>query len=103
MTPFRVVILFILAALISLSVLPDLKVSWVPQEKTASLTIDYNVRQADPVLTEQQATAALENALSQIKGLKKINSVSRLHGGRISLYFVNRIAQVRKRYMVGIS
>src|SRR5690625_1679069 len=102
MTPFRVVILFILAALISLSVLPDLKVSWVPQEKTASLTIDYNVRQADPVLTEQQATAALENALSQIKGLKKIHSVSRYNGGSITLDFDNSSDMAMKRFMVAM-
>ncbi|HLR33472.1 MAG TPA: efflux RND transporter permease subunit, partial [Fodinibius sp.] len=102
MTPFRVVILFILAALISLSVLPDLKVSWAPQGKTTSLTINYNVLQADPVLTEQQATAALENALSQIKGLKDIHSVSRYNGGSITLDFDNSSDMAMKRFMVAM-
>ncbi len=85
--PFRVVIVFLVLAIIGVAFIPSLNVNFTPTYPTPSLTITYSLANASPDIVERLATSPLENALSQIEGIDEITSVSRYNTGRIQMVF----------------
>lgn len=86
-TPFRVVLLFLLIAVAGLLVLPKLTVDLLPQEKNTQLKISFSLSGSSPEIVEQQVTAVIEGACSQLSQLKKISSVSNYNNGYVQLQF----------------
>ncbi|MGY6559474.1 MAG: efflux RND transporter permease subunit [Nitritalea sp.] len=87
MTPFRVIIAFIVLSIIGIALVPKLSVDLNPRERQAVLSVTFNVSGASPELTEKLATSPLEGALSQLTELKHVNSVSNYNSGYIRLIF----------------
>ncbi len=87
LSAFTVSVLFFVAAFIGLALLPFLQTDLLPKETQASLQISYHYPSAAPETVEQNATAPLENILSQISGVQKISSVSSYGKGNIVLHF----------------
>ncbi|MCH7415116.1 efflux RND transporter permease subunit [Belliella sp. R4-6] len=87
MTPFRIIISFIVLAIIGFALVPKLSVDLNPREKQPVLTVSYSVQRSSPELVEKLATSPLEGALSQLAELKKVNSISNYNVGSITLRF----------------
>ena len=66
MTPFRLVILFFVASIIGIALIPKLSVDLNPPEKEPILNIGYSVRGASPELVEKLATSPLEGAFTRM-------------------------------------
>jgi multidrug efflux pump subunit AcrB len=97
---FRTVILFIAISVLSVFCIQRLKVNLLPVKDTKELTVTFNVSGSSPEHTEQIATSVLENALSQIRDLKNINSVSGSNSGRVNLVFESNQDLAVKRFEV---
>jgi multidrug efflux pump subunit AcrB len=87
LTPFRTVIIFLVLSLIGIAFVSRLPLAFTPDYTLPGLQLTYSLPNASPELVEQQATAPLENALSQISGIQQIKSTSSYHHGNISLSF----------------
>jgi multidrug efflux pump subunit AcrB len=87
MTPFRIIISFIVLAIIGFALVPKLSVDLNPREQEPVLTVSYSVQRSSPELVEKLATSPLEGALSQLAELKKVNSISNYNVGSITLRF----------------
>lgn len=85
--PFRVVIIFLVLAIIGVAFIPRLNVNFTPTTSTPVLTINYRLDNASPDIVERLATSPLENALSQIEGTNKIESTSSYNSGFIRMTF----------------
>lgn len=95
---FRIVIIFLFVCLASLLVIPHLRVELVPQETAARLTVTYTFPNTSPEVVEQQATAPLENVLSQLAHLRKIESRSSYNHGQITLTFDKQADMGMKKF-----
>lgn len=87
MTPFRIIITFLVVSLMGLALIPKLSVNLNPTYQTPEISLQFNVRNADPTQVEKLATAPLENILSQLRDLDELNSQSRYGSGNITLRF----------------
>jgi len=85
--PFRVIIAFIALSIVGVAVVPGLKVNFVPNESSPTLSISYSLPDSSPDIVERLATSPIENALSQVKGVNKVYSISRYNRGVIRLNF----------------
>lgn len=100
MTPFRLVILFFVASIIGIALIPKLSVDLNPPEKEPILNIGYSVRGASPELVEKLATSPLEGAFTQLSELKKTTSESNYNSGNIQLRFDKRTDMDYKKFEV---
>lgn len=100
MTPFRLVIVFFVLAIIGFALIPQLSVDLNPREKEPVLNIGFSVRSAAPELVEKLATSPLEGVLSQLSELKKTTSVSNYNQGSIQLRFDKRTDMEYKKFEV---
>jgi len=66
MTPFRVLIAFVVLAILGVAVIPLLSVDLNPREKEPVLTIAYGNPRSSPEIIEKLATSPLEGAFSQL-------------------------------------
>lgn len=87
LSPFRTVIFFLALSLLGAAFIPRLPVAFTPDYALPGLQLHYSLPNASPEIVEQQATAPLENALSQISGIREIKSSSGYKKGNISLSF----------------
>ncbi|WP_143962641.1 efflux RND transporter permease subunit [Litoribacter populi] len=87
MTPFRIIISFIILSVIGFALVPKLSVDLNPREREPVLRVSYNVPGSSPELVEKLGTAPLEGAFSQLADLKSINSVSNYDRGSITMRF----------------
>lgn len=87
LSSFTLTVLFFVAALIGAALVPSLQTDLLPKETKPTLQISFSYPNASPEIVEQNATAPLENILSQITGVQKINSVSSYGRGSITLNF----------------
>jgi multidrug efflux pump subunit AcrB len=87
LSPFRIVLLFVIAAISGILVLPGLKVDLLPPEKSTELQVSFALPNSSPDVVEQQVTSLLEGTFSQLTQLKKVTSLSGYNGGTITLYF----------------
>lgn len=98
LSSFRIVLCFLALAAGAWMVLPQLKVDLLPQEKSSSFIIYFSLPNSSPDVVEQQLTSVIEGACSQLKQLKKINSVSNYNSGYVSLLFDKSADMQYKRF-----
>ena len=87
MTPYKTVVIFVFLSLIGLAVVSQFSIDLQPNYSLPTLTISFTLPDASPETVEQEATAPLENVLSQITNIKKIYSVSGYNQGTIEITF----------------
>lgn len=87
MTPFRIIISFVVLSIIGIALVPKLSVDLNPREREPVLQVSFAVPRSSPELVEKLATSVFEGAFSQLSDLKKINSVSNYDRGSITLRF----------------
>ncbi|UXE68328.1 MAG: efflux RND transporter permease subunit [Chryseotalea sp. WA131a] len=87
MTPYKTVVLFVFLSLMGLAVVSQFSIDLQPNYSLPTLTISFTLPDASPETVEQEATAPLENVLSQITNIKKIYSVSGYNQGTIEITF----------------
>lgn len=85
--PFRLIIAFLVLAIIGLALIPRLSVNFTPTYIKPAITITYGLPNSSPDIVERLATSPLENALSQLEGTNKLTSISRYNGGSIEISF----------------
>lgn len=85
--PFRVMVIFIVLAIVGIAVVPGLRVNFTPNYIKPTLTITYSLPNSSPDIVERLATSPLENALSQVEGVNRTYSISRYNQGVITLDF----------------
>ncbi len=85
--PFRVMVIFIVLAIVGIAVVPGLRVNFTPNYIKPTLTITYSLPNSSPDIVERLATSPLENALSQVEGVNRTYSISRYNTGVITLDF----------------
>ncbi|MFC3417139.1 efflux RND transporter permease subunit [Algoriphagus hitonicola] len=100
MTPFRVLISFIVVGIMGFAVIPLLSVDLNPREREPVLSISYGIPRSSPEIIEKLATSPLEGAFSQLSELKKINSISNYDRGSITLRFDKKADMELKRFEV---
>ena len=87
MSPFKIILSFVILSLLGFISSPWLSIDLLPSKSLPVLTISFMLNDAPPEVVEQEATAPLENALSQLTQLKKIYSISGYETGTIELTF----------------
>ena len=97
-TPFRRIIFFLVLGALGVACLPGLVVKLNPARQKSLLNVQFSLPQASPERVEYSLTSVLENALSQISGIKEMQSVSRYHGGSITLYFDSDAPMDQKQF-----
>ncbi|AFM05291.1 cation/multidrug efflux pump [Bernardetia litoralis DSM 6794] len=102
LSPFRIVLCFLVFALLGIFVIPFLKVELNPSPKLHSLTVRFSLSNSSPEIVENQATAPLENTLSSITNLKEINSISNYNQGQITLKFDKETDLQLKKFEVSM-
>ncbi len=85
--PFRIVIIFLVLAIVGLALIPRLNVNFTPTYTKPAITVSYSLPNSSPDIVERLATSPLENALSQLEGTNSLNSVSRYNSGFIEISF----------------
>ena len=101
MSPFRVVIFFVVLSIVGLAVLSLQSVDLLPGNQEPKLSIAYSMPDASPEYMEQEATAQLENVLSQVAGIKSIYSVSNYNHATIELTFEKEEDIAYKKFEIG--
>jgi hypothetical protein len=101
LSAFKILLCFIILAGLGYIFIPSLSIDLLPNKALPVLTISFTLDDATPEVTEQEATAPLENALSQLTQLKKIYSVSGYGLGTIELTFDTVFSSYR--YVIPLS
>lgn len=100
MTPFRVLIAFVVVGILGFALVPLLSVDLNPREREPVLTVSFGIPRSSPEIIEKLATSPLEGAFSQISELKKITSVSNYDRGSITLRFDKESDMELKKFEV---
>lgn len=100
MTAFRVLIAFVVLAILGFATVPLLSVDLNPRVREPVLTISYSIAQSSPEIIEKSGTSPLEGAFSQLTELKKITSVSNYDRGAITLRFDKKADIELKKFEV---
>lgn len=87
MTPFRILIVFVLLSICGFAVIPMLSVDLNPREREPILNVSYSIARSSPEIVEKLATSPLEGAFSRLTELNKVESVSNYDRGSIRLHF----------------
>jgi multidrug efflux pump subunit AcrB len=86
-SPFRIVIVFMALTAVGFALVPELSVDFKPPRQEPQLQISFSGRKTSPEVIERTLTSPLENALSQVSGLKRISSRTGESSGAITLEF----------------
>jgi multidrug efflux pump subunit AcrB len=100
MTPFRVLIAFVVVAILGFATVPLLSVDLNPREREPVFTISFGIPQSSPEIIEKLGTSPLEGVMSQLTELKKITSVSNYDRGSITLRFDKKADMELKKFEV---
>lgn len=100
MTPFRILIVFVLISICGFAVIPMLSVDLNPREREPILRISYSIARSSPEIVEKLATSPLEGTFSRLSELKKIASVSNYDRGSITLTFDKKADMELKKFEV---
>ena len=100
MTPFRILVAFVVLSILGFAVVPLLSVDLNPREREPILTVSFSIPHSSPEIVEKLATSALEGAFSQVTELKKITSVSNYDRGSITLNFDKKADMELKKFEV---
>ena len=100
MTSFRVLIAFVVLAILGFATVPLLSVDLNPREREPVFTISFGIPQSSPEVIEKLGTSPLEGVMSQLTELKKITSVSNYDRGSITLRFDKKADMELKKFEV---
>jgi multidrug efflux pump subunit AcrB len=100
MTPFRILISFIVISILGFATVPLLSVDLNPRDREPVLSISFQIPQSTPEIVENLATSPLEGVFSQLTELKKITSVSNYDRGSVTLRFDKKADMEMKRFEV---
>ncbi len=100
MTPFRILIVFVLLSICGFAVIPLLSVDLNPREREPVLNISYGIPRSSPEIIEKLATSPLEGTFSQLSELNKVESVSNYNRGSITLRFDKEADMELKKFEV---
>lgn len=100
MTPFRILIVFVVLSILGFAVVPLLSVDLNPKDRDTILTVGYSISRASPEIVEKLATSPLEGTFSRLSELKKITSVSNYDRGSITLTFAKEADMEMKKFEV---
>lgn len=100
MTPFRILIVFVVVSILGLAVIPMLSVDLNPKERSPIISVSYGIANASPEIVEKLATSPLEGAFSRLSELKEINSTSSYNGGYITLIFDKKADMEMKKFEI---
>lgn len=92
---FRVIVVFVLFALIGLAVTPLLNIKLHPEEGLQRFYITFRLPNATPRVVESLVTSRLEGIVASLNGVANIESVSRIGSGEIAID-LNRFAKPEK-------
>ncbi len=84
---FQIRILFFLAALLGLGLIPQLNIQLNPSPQTQDMSITFRYPGMGPELIEREVTSIIESSLSRLDQLESIESTSREGTGNIELRF----------------
>lgn len=100
MTPFRILIVFVVVSILGFAVIPMLSVDLNPKERSTIISVGYGISNASPEIVEKLATSPLEGAFSRLTELKEINSTSSYNGGYITLVFDKKADMEMKKFEI---
>lgn len=100
MTPFRILIVFVVVSILGLAVVPMLSVDLNPREREPVLRVSYGISNASPEIVEKLATSPLEGTFSRLSELKEITSTSNYDGGEIILRFDKHSDMEMKKFEI---
>ncbi|SFB55951.1 efflux RND transporter permease subunit [Algoriphagus aquimarinus] len=100
MTPFRILIVFVVVSILGLAVIPMLSVDLNPKERAPILSVSFGISNASPEIVEKLATSPLEGAFSRLTELKEIKSTSNYNGGYITLTFDKKSDMEMKKFEI---
>lgn len=84
---FSVIIVFVMLIIVGLSLLPLLNIQLTPSRTLPQTNIWFGWYNASAKVIEQEVTSKLESVFGQVKGVKKISSVSEQGSGNITIDF----------------
>ena len=87
LSPFSIILIFVVFILIGCSLLPLLSIQLNPSRTDPSLNVTFQWPEASTRLIEQEITSKLEGLFGAIMGVQNINSVTSKGEGKISLTF----------------
>ena len=100
MTPFKTVVVFVFLSLLGVMFIPQFAVDLEPDYSLPKLTISFSLPDAPPETVEQEATAPIENVLSQLTDIKAIYSISNYNNGLVEITFNNEANLEFKKFEV---
>ena len=100
MTPFRVLIAFVVLGILGFATVPMLSVDLNPREREPVLSVGFSIPQSSPEIIEKLGTSPLEGAFSQLTELKQIKSVSNYNQGSVTLRFDKKADMELKKFEV---
>ena len=100
MTPFRVLIAFVVLGILGFATVPLLSVDLNPREREPVLSVGFSIPQSSPEIIEKLGTSPLEGAFSQLTELKQIKSVSNYNQGSVTLRFDKKADMELKKFEV---
>jgi len=84
-SPFKILIAFIVVSVIGILTIPKLAVKLNPSQGLPSITVQYTWANASPIAVEQNITSILESGFSTVRGIEEIYSRSSKGSGNIRL------------------
>ena len=84
---FSVIIVFVMLIIVGLSLLPLLNIQLTPSRTLPQTNVWFEWYNASAKVIEQEVTSKLESVFSQMKGVKRISSVSEQGSGNITIDF----------------
>ncbi|WP_439488768.1 efflux RND transporter permease subunit [Algoriphagus sp.] len=100
MTPFRILIVFVVVSILGLAAIPLLSLDLNPKEKSPVLSVGFSINNASPEIVEKLATSPLEGAFSRLSELKQITSTSNYNQGSIRLTFDKKADMEMKKFEI---
>jgi multidrug efflux pump subunit AcrB len=100
MTPFRVLVAFVVLGILGFATVPLLSVDLNPREREPVLSVGFGIPQSSPEIIEKLGTSPLEGAFSQLSELKSITSTSNYDQGSITLRFDKKADMELKKFEV---
>lgn len=86
-SPFRTILLIVVAAAVGLASLPLLNVQYTPAASPRSITVSYTWDNASERVMEAEVTSIIEGVLSSVSGCIGVSSVSETGKGKVKIDF----------------
>lgn len=87
LSAFSIIIVFVMLMLVGICLLPLLNIQLTPSQTLPQTNVWFGWYNASAKVIEQEVTSKLESVFSQMKGVKRISSVSEQGSGNITIDF----------------